>query len=129
MDNQQTTSQQILVWWALWAAFQTGIFFIFFILGRPGKPATTADVLPWMAGMIPFLLSILVRWQLLPRIGNPQKALSCLVIGIALAEATTFFGIFLIPSHKTELFIFSALGIFQFIPVYARRVLENAEPE
>lgn len=117
---------QVLVWWMLWAAFQAGIFVIYFVFAKtppPGEPAGSV-AMPWMIAFAPVALSILVRWGLLPRATSPQAALPLFIIGIALAEASCFFGLFLFPEHKQELFAASAVGIFQFLPCYANRFYE-----
>lgn len=70
---------------------------------------------------MPVVLSVVVRWLVLPRAVIPQLALPLFIVGIALAEATCFFGLFIFPEHKQALVLTSALGIFQFIPLFARR--------
>lgn len=42
--------------------------------------------------------STLMRWIVLPRVKNPQTLLTTIVIGLALAEATWFWGMFMISS-------------------------------
>jgi hypothetical protein len=121
MSNQ--TKQQLIVWWVLWGAFQVGIFFIYNLLGGAGAPSrTVTDGSPvWLAALAPLVLSAMVRWLVLPRVRQPRTALSLSIVGIAMAEATCLMGLFIFPAHKRELFFLSALGIFQFIPFYARR--------
>ncbi len=144
MPSFSSAQRQRLVWWALWAAFQIGIVIIYIFVGMPksqspvdvpglakhGKvtfsndlvdpPAKKEPVL-WQLALIPVLISVVLRWTVLPTIEEPTKALSVMVIGIALAEATCFQGIFIFPSHQFPLFFASAAGIFQFIPIYVGR--------
>ena len=64
---------------------------------------------------------LIIRWVVLPRIGNAQAALALFMFGLAIAEATCFLGLFIFPAHKQELFALSVLGIVQFVPHFARR--------
>lgn len=118
--------QQLLVWWALWLAFQTGVFMMNHFLGpqahrHPVAPAP-AD---WRFGAAPFAASVAIRFLVLPLMKNAQAALPVFVAGIALAEATFFLGLYVFPAHQHELFMLSAVGIFQFIPIYARRFFKG----
>jgi hypothetical protein len=120
MTNQ--AKQPLIVWWILWAAFQSGIFFIYYYLRTPGgRGPSGAESAVWLAGAVPMFLSLVVRWVVLPRVQNGQIAFPLFIIGIALAEATCFMGLFIFPAQRLALFILSAAGIFQFIPIYAGR--------
>lgn len=120
--------QQLLVWWVLWAAFQIGIFFLYFFLSRPASAAApSVESLPWVIGAVPVFLSAILRWIVLPRFRDAVSALPIFLIGIALAEATCFLGLFLFPAHQRDLFILSVLGIAQFVPFFAQRYFENPE--
>jgi hypothetical protein len=118
-----SSKQQLVVWWALWAAFQSGIFMFYHFLGRPPAEIERSSGFSswWMAGITPVAISSIIRWLVLPRITRAQAALPVFVAGIAFAEAACFLGLFIFPAHQKELFILSALGIFQFIPYFARR--------
>jgi hypothetical protein len=116
---------QVMVWWALWAAFQTGIFFIYHFLRTPAEPAPDPSPV-WLAGAVPFLLSVVVRWAVLPRVSNAQLAFQLFVAGIALAETSCFMGLFIFPAHRAPLFYLSAAGIFQFLPTFASRFCASA---
>jgi hypothetical protein len=121
MTNE--TKQQLAVWWFLWAAFQTGIVVLFYVLGGKGapvKPAADGSWI-WLAAAGPCLASVVVRWLVLPRFSTAQTALPFFIMGIALAEATCFLGLFIFPAHKQDLFLLSFLGILQFVPFFARR--------
>lgn len=114
------------VWWILWAAFFAGLCQIYYFLAvapasRPAHPP--ADSSPFMAalGLLPLAASIIVRWAILPRMTSRQQALPAFILGIALAEATCYLGIFFFPAFRLPLFVFSLLGIGQFIPVFAKR--------
>ena len=121
MTNE--SKQQLIVWWVLWAAILTGIFVIYHYLGGTAAPSRSPsrDSLSWLAGLAPFAICSIIRWVVLPRIGNAQAALALFMFGLAIAEATCFLGLFIFPAHKQELFALSVLGIVQFVPHFARR--------
>jgi hypothetical protein len=127
--NQQEAKAQMTVWWVLWGAFQVGIVIIFHSLSVTIQQSQTQLVSSsaWLAGFAPLMVSIVIRWLVLPRIENAQSALTVFIVGIATAESTCFLGLYIFPVHKQELFIASVLGIFQFIPYFAGRYFPQAE--
>jgi hypothetical protein len=126
MINQP--KQQLIVWWVLWAAFLAGVFVMYFAMGSGlGTSVLAASSTLWPAAAVPVVISIVIRWLVLPRAQNALSALQIFVVGIVLAEVTFFLGMFIFPAQKLALFILSALGIFQFIPFFARRYYEHLE--
>lgn len=121
------TKRQLIVWWVLWAAFQVGIFMIhYFVGGTHARPASPSPESPLgLAGLAPFFAATIVRWILLPRVTSAPPAFPLFLVGIALAEATCFLGIFVFSDHQQLLFAASVLGIFQFIPFFARRFFSD----
>ena len=124
-DNRKA---QLLVWWMLWLAFQTGGFFFYQFLGGSGSPATAEDSGSslWAMGFVPFAASAIVRWIILPRLRSATTSLPLFVVGIALAETCCFLGLFIFPAHKQELFVLSVVGIAQFVPIFAGRYFSDA---
>jgi hypothetical protein len=113
---------KVIVWWVLWAAFLTGVVVMYQVLGRNAvAPETTGADWTWIAGLVPVALSVVIRWVVLPRLPAMATAFPIFVLGIAMAEASLFLGLFLFPAHKQELFYFSLLGIAQFAPYFAGR--------
>ncbi|MEA3208021.1 MAG: hypothetical protein QOE70_1078 [Chthoniobacter sp.] len=121
MEPKPSPQQERLVWWILWASFQIGIVFIYVFIGKTGSSTAANEPTFWPVGLFPVLISGVIRWSFLPTLKEGAKALPFFILGIALAEASCFLGIFIFPSHQTHLFVASALGIFQFIPFYFDR--------
>lgn len=121
MENRRL--QQLVTWWVLWAAFLGGICIMYKVLGSTVTSASSlaSNSNVWIVAAAPVFVSAVIRWVVLPRASSIRAALILFVLGIAMAEATLFFGLFLFPAHKLELFIASALGVIQFIPYYAGR--------
>jgi hypothetical protein len=122
-DPQLSPRQHQLVMWVLWFAFLQGVVCFRIFLVKPTTPGTPppADVMPWLVALLPVLASVIVRWLVLPRTQVMQQALTFLILGIAFAEATSLFAIFLSPSKLNLLFCASVFGILQFAPVWADR--------
>ena len=125
MQPQSTPQQQRLVWWILWVAFQIGLVVIYVFLGKARSSPHGNELAFWQLGILPALVSGAIRWSLLPTFKAAEKALPFFIIGIALAEMSCFLGLFIFPSHKTQLFAASFIGIFQFIPVYFGRYFQS----
>lgn len=122
----------MMVWWILWAAFQSGIVILYHNLstaatGQPQSESLSSSV--WYAALVPAAISAVIRWLVLPRIRIAQTALVVFIIGIATAEMTCFLGLFIFPAHQQELFQVSLLGIFQFLPYYVRRYFPPDDQE
>ncbi len=112
-------------WWVIWFTMQSGPFIFYFVLGN--QPAGNAQVNPVMlgVGVMQIIASAVVRWVVLPRSTEAQKAFPMFVFGLALAEGACFSGIFLAPAYKQELFFASILGVAQFVPIFASRFYES----
>jgi len=125
-SSSDQEKQQLIVWLVLWAAFQGGIFTIYHFVAGPA-PAQSSVLEPtlWLVGIAPFLVSVIIRFLVMPRLKSIAFALPCFIVGVGLAEFSCFLGIFFFPSHQRDLFILSAIGIFQFIPFYAPRYFKS----
>lgn len=117
------------VWWALWAAFQIGIVVIYFFLTKSSSTSSRPEPAPWVVALLPVLISGALRWSLLPKITDAVRALPIFVVGIAMAEATCFIGIFVFPAHKLILFCAAFIGILQYMPLFASRLVKPGNPE
>lgn len=116
----------LVVWWAVWLGLLAGVIVIYtvFLARRPPIEA------PW--GAIEFIacgqvaLSAAIRWLALPRFREPPRAFPIFIVGLALAEGAAILGIFL-SAYATELFVLGMLGMMQFVPFFAARLLRPAE--
>jgi len=117
---------QLLVWWTIWGCILGGLVLIYVVLGRgPLAPdAVQRQSLTGMAGIVPLFLSIILRWLVLPRRKEPRSAFVLFVIGVALAETCGILGVFLGGPYRDELFVLGVLGIAQFVPFFARPLLD-----
>ena len=120
MDSQPsaTPAQQKLVMWVLWGAFLVGVCVQYHFLHNTKPPAADVSKV-WLAALAPVMISIVIRWNFLPRVTAPQPALVLMILGVALAESAMFIGMFVFPTHQFELFAAAFLGILQHAPVYA----------
>lgn len=123
-----TKQQALQVWWIIWGALLTGIFMIhqFVPASASGPFPETTDQPVWLLATLPLAAASVIRWLVLPRATQAAAALPLFVVGMALAESTFMAGMFLFPAHKQELLILSALGIFQFVPLFAGKYYESS---
>jgi hypothetical protein len=121
--NKDQVKAQLTVWWMVWSAFQVGVLVYphFLAVGTRQPQAGAADSLPWLICLVPLTISTLLRWTILPRIQNPQVAVQLFIVGIAMSESVCFLGLYRFPVYQKVLFMWSVLGIFQFMPYFATR--------
>ncbi len=122
--------QMLLIWWIAWAAVLIGLVVIYLFLGRgPVKPEPAADkdALKHLVGLVPLFVSIVIRWLVLPRFDNLQRAFPLYIVGLALAEACGILGIFLGGPFRDDLFVLGVLGVTQFVPIFARQLTRPKE--
>jgi hypothetical protein len=127
MANNPEFKQPPIMWRVIWAALFSGIFVIYFVAGssegaRAGSAAADSPV--WMVGFVPFVVSAIVRWLILPLFRSSSTAFSCFIVGLAMGEMPCILG-FVFPAHRLELFLLSVLGLFQFIPYSANRFADR----
>lgn len=121
----QTARTQLIVWWVVWAAVLSGLGVLYVMFGRgPVKPSPAGDVLVNLAGLVPLFVSIVIRWLVLPRFGSLQRAFPLYIVGLALAEGCGILGLFLGGAYRDDLFALGVLGVAQYVPVFARKLLE-----
>ena len=125
MNNPQQRIP-LMSWWAIWFALQSGLFVFYFVLGnQPGSGGSAQTSQMFLGiGAMQVVASAVVRWVLLPKVKEAARAFPLFVVGMALAEGACFFGIFLAPAYKQELFFASILGVAQFVPIFASRFYE-----
>ena len=117
--EEQRARAQLMVWWTIWFGLISGLCVIYFILGR-GQPLATAPNPPAnLIGLVPLFLSIVIRWLVLPRYTDRQRAFVMFIVGLALAEGCGLLGIFLGGLYRDDLFLLGVLGLAQFVPFFA----------
>ena len=124
--DAQRDRAQLLVWWIVWAGILAGLVVIYAVFGRaPAKaPPPGANPLTGLIGLAPLFVSIIIRWQVLPRLSGLARAFPLFVVGLTLADACGLLGIFLGGVYKDDLFLLGVLGIVQYVPFFAKGYLE-----
>jgi len=124
--DDQKIKARLLVWWIVWASILTGLLLIYLLLaqGKPLPPVSKENPLQGLVGLVPLFISIIVRWLVLPRATDPNRAFVLFIIGVALAEACGILGIFLGGPYRDSLFVLGVLGITQYVPFYAKKLFD-----
>jgi len=117
---------QLLIWWAIWGSLLFGLVNIYVLLGRaPAKaPVAGENPLTGLIGLAPLFVSIIIRWLVLPRFSDLKGAFPMFIGGLALAEMCGILGIILGGAYKDDLFLLGVLGVIQYVPLFARKLLE-----
>ena len=110
---------QILVWWIIWFGIFSGLGIVYFVLGRRELPLVETVGPLGLVTLAPLVMSALVRWIVLPRFRDIRLALPFFVIGLGLAEGAGVLSVLLGGPYRNELVLLSALGVLQFIPIFA----------
>jgi hypothetical protein len=108
------------------------VFYRLFLFHRPEAGAAAAP--PWTLSsfalyVVPILIALSMRWLVIPRLRNQLLALIPFMVGVFSAQALTFFGLFLVPRQRFNLFFYTTWGLLlMFIPVWKGKVEPCAAP-
>jgi hypothetical protein len=123
----QRARARLKMWWILWAAILAGpiVIYLAYVRGKP-LPANLPPekALTGLIGVVPLFVSIVIRWLVLPRFRTLAGAFPMFLAGLVLAEGCGLLGIFLGGPYRDDLFILGVLGIAQYVPLFARHLLE-----
>lgn len=124
--HAQRDRRRLTVWWIIWAAMLINLVGLQLVLGRApmSTSPTRDDALINLVGLVPLFVSIIIRWLVLPRYHDLARAFPMFVVGLSLAEGCGILGIFLGGPFRDDVFLLGALGIAQFVPVFAKKILE-----
>ena len=125
--DAQRNRAKIVVWWIIWGAILSGLVTLYFFLGR-GQPVPKDlppdKILTGLVGVIPLFVSVVIRWLVLPRYTEMNRAFVMFIIGLSLAEGCGILGIFLGGPYRDDLFLLGVFGIVQYIPIFAKNYVE-----
>lgn len=130
--NQSPNPPATFVFWIIWFAVFNGLFMIQFFVGG-GIPKGENDgeapaAMIAVAGAL-VIVSVVIRFLVIPKLQTVEKLMPAMIIGLALAEAVGFIGIFLIgkefPETRMALFVTSASAIAAFAPIYVNALLDR----
>jgi len=121
--DSQRAHAQLTIWWIVWGVVVTGLVVIYLLFGC-GPTRAGSDLLVNLSGVVPLFVSIIIRWLVLPRYSDLARAFPMYVVGLALAEGCGLLGIFLGGVYRDDLLVLGVLGVVQFVPLFAKRMLE-----
>jgi hypothetical protein len=124
MFDPKSLKTPVAVWWIIWFAILSSVVAIYTLLGQaipPPDTATTVQALRYLPVLL-VMLSAIIRWLLLPRFTQAIKALPIFIVGLSLAEGSGIIGLFLVPELKETYFVLSLIGVFQYVPLFAKNL-------
>jgi hypothetical protein len=83
-----------IIWWLAWLAITVGLIMMHFLV--PAAKTSADQGFRWLPA-IPIVIAVILRWVVLPRLSG-MAAFSVFILGLALAESSAAFGMFLVPS-------------------------------
>lgn len=115
-----------LVLWVIWTALFAGVFLYRHFLSRetPDRDSFEGTVDAFMIILIlgPTAVSVFARAIMVPEAKHSGQLLVAMILGMATAEALTFFGLFLFTAYES-LFIGISIGLMLlFLPVFLPNV-------
>lgn len=125
IPNNKTNAPTALVMWVMWCAFASAL--VMYRIMLVGKADNTHSFiapdtgLAWVCYAIPIIVVLPLRWQVIPRLQAPNLILPVFLVGVAFAEAQTFFGLFLFPAQFSLFYITSWLLLVQLMPTWTLR--------
>lgn len=123
-ETPPTRAQLLMVPWVLWGSFMVGVVMMYHFLGTK-KPPAPDDSRQWMLALVPLLISLIIRWSVVPRVTAVTSALPAMIAGVAFAEVVLFLGIFLFPQHQFELLLAALFGVAQHAPIYMAKLIDR----
>jgi len=125
MSNEPNPPQgQIFVIWVIWFALMMGVCVLRFVIVGPSH-STPDESSVWQVMLVPVAIATFLRWNILPRVRSFANLLPVFIVGMALSEAACITGTFVFTPHRDELFLLGVLGMAQFIPIYAKRIIDG----
>jgi len=117
MDGTSNRSAPIIIWWILWGATLAGLA-AFYVFLKPSGTSESSASLRFLP-LVPFLVAVVVRWLVVPRLQQRSRAFPIFVVGVALSEACALMGIFLAPDLRVLYFILATVSLLQYLPIFA----------
>lgn len=127
MNNPKNQPQTpvSLVFWMIWFSIFVGLFILqFFVAGGIPKGANVGQAPTLLISIAAVLavVSMAIRFVVIPKITSIEKLLPAMIVGLALAEGVGFIGMFALgkefPETRSALFIASVSAVLAFAPIY-----------
>lgn len=130
--NTDPGKPNVTVFWILWFALFNGLLIFMFMLGgglpegeNQGKAPT---LLIAMAALLA-LISVAIRFLVIPKTRGLEQLLPLMLVGMAFAEGVGIIGIFVVakefPETRLALFVTSVSAMLAYAPFYANAVLDK----
>lgn len=125
--DAQLNRRRLLVWWILWFSIFAGLFVInFAVVQRQPIPKnqTQEQQLLGLIALVPLVISVVIRWLVLPRYTDMTRAFVVFIVGLTMADGCGILGMFLGGPYRDDLFLVGLFAVAQYIPIFARAYIE-----
>ena len=125
VSDQPSPQQQAFIWWVIWFAILSGSILIYVMLGLKGGRPTPAATAPLaFVGVGPLVISVVLRWLVIPRVTERKRGLTVFVTGLALAEGATILATFLgSGTARDAIAVAGIAGVALWAPVFAAGII------
>lgn len=131
-DPDRLNATKPFVAWVIWFSILNGLFILmFFAAGGIPKGSNESAGPAGIIGIAALLavVSVGIRFLLIPAIRDPVKLFSVMIIGLALAESIGILGMFAVgkefPQTRLALFFTSVSAVVTYAPVYFHSLSER----
>jgi hypothetical protein len=108
------------VWWVAWFVIQVGNGLSHTVLSKSKQPPPEVSISQdlWFLALAPLLVSMFIRFRLLPKQAGTPNGLALAVAGAGLCEMSLMLGHLLFHPHMKTFGILTAMGVAMYVPVY-----------
>ena len=113
-----------LILWIIWFTITIGLCMIYFFLGQGAAGTASKDLgVMRIIPIFPLVLSLLVRFVVLPRFKSLTKVLPLFIIGLSMAEGAGIMAIFLLPhADAVNYFTTAVIVLLMYVPLFANQL-------
>ncbi|HYC71558.1 MAG TPA: hypothetical protein VEB66_10155 [Opitutaceae bacterium] len=118
------------VYLIIWSTVLGGLVAVYLLFAREREaaPRDGTGLTLAVSAVAPLLVSIVVRWLVLPKHTDARKALPLFIIGLATGEACGILGIFFGGPWADHFFALGLLAVVQYAPFLLPKLFQPQEP-
>lgn len=120
MSDQNPPAPPPLVWWIIWGAIIAAFFTIYGFLTSGMVPLAATPPALAVLPLGPLAASLVIRFLVFPRLHHTRFGFVFFIVGLALAEAGGFLGIFLGGDYRTAFAASAIVAMILHVPAFLK---------